>query len=295
MGATRIAVLTLALIFLLAGPAAANDPPGEQTILAEILILPLMMLLSLGGGAYAILEVLSQGKKKRWGAIGRWGGVILLILFSFTHEGFGFMVAVIFAIVAVQRGVQMLWWGMRARSAGLRPAHLQKANPWRLIPAGLSLVVLSLFLGSLPIAFLGYYPWDSSGTESLKKFVTYQLALGRLEQARTGQVRFRRIDKLDLRMTGCGDRLRRGTRVEYDPSETRFTVLMLPKARFPFFPYNYLTSQPTYRADEAGKIRMMHVHHEDVVCPPDAPIVMQVTEQDIQEMLKRLDELGNCR
>jgi len=70
---------------------------------------------------------------------------------------------------------------------------------------------------------------------------------------------------------------------------------MLPKARFPFFPYNHLTSQPTYRADETGKIRMISVHHQDAVCPPDAPVVMQVTEQDIQEMLKRLDSHGNCR
>jgi hypothetical protein len=295
MSTTRIVIVALALILLTAGPAAANDPPGPQTVLAEILILPLMMLLSLAGGAYAILEVLSPRKKKRWGAIGRWGGTILVILFSFAHEGFGFMVAVIFAIVAVRRGVQMLWWGMRARPAGPRLAHLQTANPWRLIPAGLSLVVLSLFLGSLPIAFFGYYPWDSSGTESLKKYVTYQLALGRLEQARTGQAKFRRIEEQALQTTGCGDRLRGGTRVEYDPSETGFTVLMLPKARFPFFPYNHLTSQPTYRADEAGKIRMISVHHQDAVCPPDAPVVMQVTEQDIQEMLKRLDSHGNCR
>lgn len=129
MSTTRIVIVALALILLTAGPAAANDPPGPQTVLAEILILPLMMLLSLAGGAYAILEVLSQGKKKRWGAIGRWGGTILVILFSFAHEGFGFMVAVIFAIVAVRRGVQMLWWGMRARPAGPRLAHLQTATP----------------------------------------------------------------------------------------------------------------------------------------------------------------------
>jgi len=175
------------------------------------------------------------------------------------------------------------------------PAHLQKANPWRLIPAGLSLVVLSLFLGSLMIAFFHYFPRVSSGTERLKKFVTYQLALARLEQARTGQVRFRRTDKLDLGEMGCGDSLHPGTRVEHDPGETHFTVLMFPKERFPFFPYNYLTSQPTYRSDETGKIRMVHVHHQDVVCPPDAPVVMLVTELDIQEMLKRLDEHGNCQ
>lgn len=146
MKTIRLSLFALALVFLTAGPAAANNPPGPQTALAEILILPLMMILSMAGGAYGILEVLSPRKKGRWGAIGRWGGVILLILFSFTNEMLGLMVVLFFTIAAVGRGLQMLRWGMRARSAGPRPAHLETANPRRLIPAGGLLVVITLVL-----------------------------------------------------------------------------------------------------------------------------------------------------
>ena len=55
--------------------------------------------------------------------------------------------------------------------------------------------------------------------------------------------------------------------------------------RFPFFPYNYLTSQPSYRADETGQIRMAHVHKGDQICPADAPVVMKVSNEDIQKEL----------
>jgi hypothetical protein len=49
--------------------------------------------------------------------------------------------------------------------------------------------------------------------------------------------------------------------------------------RFPFFPYNYLLSQPSYRADETGQIRMIYVHNENKLCPENAPVVMNVKNQ----------------
>jgi len=62
--------------------------------------------------------------------------------------------------------------------------------------------------------------------------------------------------------------------------------------RMPFFPFNYLTSQPTYRADETGRIRMVRVHWTDQRCPPDAPVVLQISEAEITEMYERIREIA---
>ncbi len=43
-------------------------------------------------------------------------------------------------------------------------------------------------------------------------------------------------------------------RIEYSQDAKHFTVYMLPTERVPFFPFNYMTSQPFYWADETGRI-----------------------------------------
>ena len=294
MSTTRIVILAFTLILLTAGPAAANQPPGPQLILAEVLILPLMMLLSMAGGAYAILHALQPKRKTRPILTG--AAAILAILISGASGGIALVIAAIFGALALQRGVQMVWWGSRARAAGTKPAHLEKANPRRLLPAGAVLLVLTTLLMGMAVSFAAYWPvGDGPRQKAFREFVTYQLAASRQEQAKTGKARFRRIEAPGSRSASCpAFRLPAGARVEYAPNETGFTVLLVPRTPFPFFPYNYLTSQPSYRADQTGKIRMIEVHDRHTECPSDAPIVAEVTEGDVQRMLELLEGLGDC-
>jgi hypothetical protein len=73
-----------------------------------------------------------------------------------------------------------------------------------------------------------------------------------------------------------------------------FTVLLRARTAFPMFPYNYLTTQPSYRADSSGQIRMAAVHDRKTACPPDAPVVARVSEEEITRMQRLLEGSGEC-
>ena len=293
MSATRVGCLVLSLILLTAGPAAANQPPGPQMLAAEILLLPLMVLLSVAGGAYAILHTLQPKRKVR--IVLPVAAVVLAILVSATSGGIALVMAAIFAALALQRGVQMVWWGFRSRSAGTKPPHLAQASPRRLLPAGAALIVITTFLTGMALCFAAYWPMgEGVRQKAFREFVAYQVAVGRQEQAKTGRVRYRRIEAQASGQTSCPIRLPAGARVEYAPDTTGFTVLLSPKTRFPLFPYNYLTSQPSYRADGTGQIRMIEVHDRDTICPPDGPVVARVSEAEVEEIQKSLGGLDDC-
>jgi len=297
MSTTRNVFLVLVSVLLSAGPAAANQGPGPHVILSEVLILPVMILLSLAGGAYAILAILRPKRRK----VIRVLGAIFALLVSALHEGLGLLVALIFGYFAVKRGLQMIGWGLRVRSGEAPPEHLVKANPRQLIPAGVLLVVVTLFLMGMAAAFFDYWPSAPRGVErGLRTFVAYQLAYGNLEKTRTGSIRFHRLgadDELSREFAryffwGPASPGPQALQVEYGPEERRFTVFVQPFSGFPFFPYNYLTSQLSYRGDETGQIRMASVHHRDARCPADAPVVIRVNDQALRKMLQDPEEDG---
>lgn len=276
-----VLALALFLVFGVVRPALANQPPGPHVMLSEVFILPVMIVLSLFGGAYAVLATLYPKRR----TVARWLGAILAILLSGVHEGFGLLVALIFGIIALERGLRMIGWGQRVRPTEINPEHLAKANRWRLVPAGVLLVVVTLFLMGMAVAFVGYWPSfrAAEGERRLRAFVAIQRAYARLEKSRTGSVRFRR-----LRPGDDEEYFFRYVRVEYGADEKSFTAYVLP-GHFPFFPYNYLTSQPCYRGDESGQIRMIYVHRREERCPADAPVVFRVADLDLQEMLRDND------
>lgn len=284
----------LALVLALVGGAEANQPPGPQMLLAEVVLLPLMVLLSLAGGAYAVLRAL-QPRGKRWRLL-RAASAVLAILLSGASEGIGFVVAWIFGILGLQRGVQMVRWGLGAREDA-RPAHLAAADPRRLLPAGIALLVLTIALLGLVVAFAGYAPiGEGRRQETLRQFLVYQIAVGREAQARTGRLRFRPVEAGDTDPR-CRPpvRLPDGARIEYAPDESGFTILLPPRARFPFFPYNHLTSQPSFRADSTGRIRMIEVHDRESLCPADAPVVAEISDADVERMQRLLAGTWECQ
>lgn len=281
MKTKQIYFTAIAIVLFGAQPALANQPPGAQIMLAEILILPIMALLSLLGGAYAIIN--RQEKKKRKLK------TVIAIVVSGINEGLGVLVALVFGIYALIRGFQMLLWGIGAQSFHKSRAHLAGANPLRLIAVGVSLILITLFLTGMAVAFVGY--WPEIGRESrekdLKQFVTYQLAYARWEAERTGQAVFRPLPADNFNIPGFVPPDSH-VRIEYSQDGNHFTVYMLPTERIPFSPFNYLTSQPSYRADETGRIRMIRVNRKDHLCPADAPVVMHIGTKEIQNVMKKL-------
>jgi hypothetical protein len=264
----------------------SNQPPGPQVLLSEALILPVMMLLSLAGGAYAIRERLRGERPSRRGILFILGAV-LAILISAAHEGLGAVVALVFGIIALKRGGDMLLWGVGACLKKGKDTEPAGANPVRLIPAGVFLVLITLFLMGMSAAFVGYWPGiDQNRRErALVEFIASETARMRLD----GESK-----EIPSFTPGDGDIVDEF----FDPSRDvvdvirsedgeGFVVYVLP-GRFPFFPYNYLTSQPSYRGDETGEIRMIRVHDSDRRCPADAPVVLKVTEEDIKKALETL-------
>jgi hypothetical protein len=75
-----------------------------------------------------------------------------------------------------------------------------------------------------------------------------------------------------------------GARIEYAPADTDFTALVFPQRPFPFFPDNYLTSQPSYQADGTGQMRVIEVHGRSTVCPPDVTVVARVSDAEVERM-----------
>ena len=267
----RLVFLTVLLLLGIPQPALANNPPGPHGVLPEFLILFIMILLSSVGGAYPVLKGL-HGKKSPMPTI---IGIILAFLFSWTLQGAPVLIAFIFGIIALKRGFQMIWWGWRAHASHERVAHLIEANPSRLIPAGALLIPITLFLMGMSVAFVGYWPFPDE--DALVEFVAYQLAYAKLEESRAGERRFDPKYDRDFRWWSYVD-------VEYGADGKSFKVYMLSSRKFPSFPYNYLTSQPSYRADETGQIRMIYVRNGER-CPADAPVVLQV-DQDILKALQ---------
>jgi len=285
MKTKHILLAVIAIILVGTQPAAANQPPGAHVILAEVLILPIMALLSLFGGAYVIIN----HKKKKTRKLQTVIVAIVAIVVSGMHEAFGVLVALVFGIYALIRAFQMLSWGINARSFNQAHEYLAGANPRRLITAGVSLIVITVFLAGMAVAFVGFWPTigQASHEIQLKNFVTHHIAYVRWAAKRSTQATDRQMadDIINMWELKPPNSL---VSIEYSQDRNHFTVYMLPMGKMPFFPFNYLTSQPSYRADETGRIRMLRVHRRNHLCPEDAPVVMRVETEDIEDAFDNL-------
>lgn len=289
MKAKRTVIATILFVLSTATQALANQPPGPQVILSEVLILPTMILFSIIGGAYTVLN---QIQKKRPRVI-LFLLAIVAIFLSGMHEGMGALVAIVFGFIALRRSINMIKWGFQARSSRENEEYLVDGTPWRLVSAGVVLIPVTIFLVGLAIAFVGYWPFygQEHREAGLKDFVTYKLAYAKWEKNRIGTTFFRPIIENE-RGSNFKDfsPSNPNVQIEYSKDEKHFTVYMLPYEHFPFFPYNYFTSQPSYRADETGQIRMVMVNKRDKKCLTDAPIVMKVSEYDIKNKLRKIED-----
>jgi hypothetical protein len=272
----QIILYVFAGIFFSTGTAMANNPPSGQTFLSVIAILTLMIIFSMIGGAYEVLKRLEPDTSSKALPI---LGIAMAIIFSMAHEGFAALVTVIFGIIAIVRGIQMLGWGLGALARGAKPVYLDAARPWRLIASSVFLMTLTVFLVGFSLVFHGSvvkeYKYRGM-EEALKEFVAHQIVYAHGKKAKTGRSRF------DEAAQDVYLRAYPNSRVEYSPDGNHFTVV-LPPEDVPFFPYNYMTAVPSYRADETGQIRMIRAKRKGQLCPVDAPVIMKINVQDIKQ------------
>lgn len=296
-------------------PAWANQPPGPQMALAEILILPLMMLLTALGGGYAVMR--AAGIKRR-----RWliAVAVVAIFLTGINEGLSAMLMLVFGPCALVRGVILAVWGARAlRPPEKRAPHLAHASPARLLTAGLLTCLTAVALVGLNFAFVGWWYPEGGFEEDLKRLVAYELVRAKDHKDVQGQPQYEAPHLLypiwsastgfsvipqpqyealhppapvtgpsylavgemglpSLRDKGAGPH-RFVTEFRLGPGARSFQVWIWPE-RFPFFPYNYLVTLPSFYGDETGQLRMIRVHKRGQRCPPDAPVYYRVRPED---------------
>jgi hypothetical protein len=262
-------------------------------LMSEILILPVMIILSLAGGASAIWHR-KPAKRRRVRSWARGLLAVLAILLSGASEGLGALVALIFGLIALGRAGQMLYWGVRAQKLAFAESAEddRQPRPARLVGAGAALAVVTLFLMGQAIAFVGYWP-SYAGREKyqqFQRFVAHQLAYAERQVSQTGTRQYQRMTGEELRQSPFSVLAGPSFRIDYGPGERSFTAYLVP-GRFPFFPYNYLTSQPSYRADQSGQIRRVDVHWQDALCPPEAPVSMTIGQEEIKTARQKLEAL----
>ncbi len=251
-------------------PAWANQPPGPHMLLSEVLILPLMMLLTVLGGGYALMRAKGV-KHTRWAVV----AAVVAIFLTGINEGFSAMLMLIFGPYALVRGVRLILWGVGAlRPPEKRAVHLAHASPGRLIGAGSLTCLATVALVGMNFAFVGWWPGEGFVEKGLKRMVASTLVEGNERKDASGSSLYQPPE------IGI---LRRNFHDEFKlaPGGKSFQLWVWPD-RMPFFPYNYLVTLPSFYADQTGQIRMIRVHKNGQRCPPDAPVYYRVRPEDAQ-------------
>jgi len=284
MNVKRIFLFAVACTFVGARTALANQPPSPLVGLPMIAILPVMMVLTLLGGGYEVFKRVRSQKSKRGRGWILTVTVVVVIFLSFMHEAFAAVLALVFGAIAAARGLKLIFWGVQALKGG---AQAVRAGGAKLVTSGIVLIPLSLFLMGFSISFVGYWPMYRLKTamEGYEQFVAYQLHYAAEQRIKNGEVAFDEITKDTEDVSHLPRQARELLKapyfkVEYATTPANFTAFLLPVARFPVFPYNLFTSQPSYRATQTGQIHAIQVHRAGKHCPPDAPVVMRLTAQD---------------
>lgn len=283
-----VGLFSYAWIFLFPGYCSANQPPAPQSLIGEMLIIPVTILMILIGGGFAVYHAKRNKKVSKIKIIGVW---FFTLLFSMMHEGLLFITTIILAIFSFVWSGRMILWGVNSadpRKVEKTP-YLKNANTTRLIIGG-GLIIPAIVL--LLIASWAFIGWYASVNQSLveakiEKYLRLQLEQGAQTQKETGTLFFQQpeIETRDvIKLNGESFHFGWGDwAVEYVHGEDGGTFQLFVWAeRFPIPPFNFFTWTTSYYADQTGKIRGIRVNSPQR-CPADAPILMEVK---ISEPLK---------
>jgi hypothetical protein len=141
-------VSALGIVLATASHALANNAPGPLAVVSMLSLVTLFVVLTFAGGGYNVIKRLddakypSKVKRTIMNTLEFIAGVVLFL---------AGMMATILGVLALSlftigRGVKMLQWSKAASREGVRPSHLEGANPARLRFAGIVLIVLTLLV-----------------------------------------------------------------------------------------------------------------------------------------------------
>lgn len=249
-----------------------------------------MILCTLAAGGYRILRALEPGR--RW--LPRVLGSILLVLGSFSSSGLAALATLFLAVVALYRSGQLVAWAFKSRlPPEQRAPHLLGASWPRLATFAALNALQALFIVGIPLAFAEWWPRESAAEQAVLERTAWEMALRRSDEGRA--LLAARADTIDPQ-----EELMEGPRPPTPPPQrhfemrikdagdpSRFIVEAWPR-RFPFPPYHLLTSLPAWYADERGLVRMTRVRSARSRCPADAPVISEIGEAEIREMMSRL-------
>jgi hypothetical protein len=273
----RRTVLVLGSL-LLPGVALANQPPAFQLAMATMIALPLMMMLTLLGGGYAVM----REKGQRRSLVFTFVAAVVAILFAATHESAAVMVLFFFTLIAVARGCTMLWWGLRLRIGG-------SVRGYRLMAGGLCVAFAGITLLAFSAGFHAWRPNVAEVEEELQKLVAYQQLVAQQNRAKhtvplyeqpVGGGDMLRFEGWTSRLLPAGFEGSKSSTRQFEtefvlgPGGDSFEVRIWPR-RIPLG-----QSLPSFYADETGELRMLRVHDAHQRCPKNAPVYYKVTETD---------------
>ncbi len=270
----------IALLLFAPLPALANQPPGPVPALSLLSLLVLLPVITALAGGYAALRAMGKAPS-RW----RIAATIVAVLFAAAHEGNALLVTAFVGLVALQRAGQLCWYAWQARRGA--PA-LANASPRRLLAGGLVLAAITPLLLTASIALSGFWPEEARALDGLRRLLAEELAAAELRAGEGGRPRFvtptREGKSLrfpeGLVFPGDGRNFRTEVTARADGAD--LLVEATPR-NFPFAPFHLLVTLPSFRGDASGTIRAIRTHEEGARCPPDAPIVHRLTDEERAE------------
>jgi hypothetical protein len=284
----KVCIFFAAIIVVLVNvqPAMANLGPDLHVSLSVILIPLTVALLSLLGGVYDIFD--RMGKKNRYIL----KALVVIICFCVSVVSVsGSIFVLIFGFYAVGRAVKMIVWGIQAGSYNKDRVYLAFARPWRLVTAGVLLVLATFSLYGMAIVydsmntFVPLQLQENHKQSDLKNIFAYQVAYAYLQKEKNGQLAFERLPAdfgFITLYTPYSDMI-----IEFTPDRKHFAAFISPRY-LPHFPFNYLVSRSSYRVDDSGQIRMIRVHQRGNLCPKDATLVMQLEREAVIDAFDKL-------
>ncbi len=272
------------LVLLLSEPAHANEPPAPQTMLAQILIVPIALAFFAFSGAAALYDrkkaesLKRAGKVKkrspRRGRLRTLGIATLACLLSGMHEGFAVLLSLVLCGYAILLAVRMV----RA-SRGAPPGNYPRRAT---LVAGVILIPLAVFLASFSLMFFSgndvYRYQHHSDRRLLHDFWEYQAAHAKEHDGVYLRLSSEGADADgDTRGEYLLDRLKAGlssTRlwVRYPDNLRGYAIGTTPAGSLPW-PYRWFTSYKSFYMDQTGVIRYVELSSPGEGATAESPLL----------------------
>jgi hypothetical protein len=137
-----------AIVLATATHAFANNAPGPLAAVSMFSLVIVLVVLTFAGGGYGVSKRIDDAKyasKVKRTIMNTLEFIAGLVLFFVGIMATIFGIGVL-SIYTIGRGVKMIQWSRAAEKDGVRPPHLEGANPKRLKLAGVVLIVLTVFI-----------------------------------------------------------------------------------------------------------------------------------------------------